>query len=45
MKRIRAILHGWLVDRAHALVGLFYGDLWGLRTAAQRHHISQWCFC
>lgn len=38
MKRIRAILHGWLVDHAHALVGLFYGDFWGLRTAAQRHH-------
>ena len=38
MKRIRAILHGMLVDHTHTLVACLYGDFWGLSTAAQRHH-------
>lgn len=36
MKRLRAVLHGWLVDHAHALTAFFYGDFWKLRFAAQR---------
>lgn len=32
MKRLRAIFHGLLVDHAHFICALFYGDFWSLRT-------------
>lgn len=36
MKRLRAILHGLLVDHAHVLIAVVYGDFWRLRAVAQR---------